>query len=368
MKVPQPVYGTRSNGLIRSLNGVIRDGTSPNIHTEQPDYVKKEGGSPRTVLVQSSTHTPTHQHNITNNNKPTPSQITIINNSVVNATTSNQTETSSTSSSVQNNPSINTAAATAQGTIILDNRSNLIIKKIPSSDDTNKNNNSASDDNCSESEQPTSSSSTTTITTTPPSSSSTVSSSSLSVNDSGYRGSNNTVIISNRLNQHTHHLNSIPSQYHLISESPGGLLPASQLHIANPQMPPYNSWAFDLSTKTDITEKGEILPGMVVGGSTALFETMRNNNIALYNVGEGTLLNHAPTNVNDIIHDTLKEYNQEEQHGQHEEANYLTLNSANGETESRSPMHQEDISFVQLQNVTQMNHQILEAEYEHENR
>lgn len=130
-------------------------------------------------------------------------------------------------------------------------------------------------------------------------------------------------------------------------------------------MPPY-SWPFDLSTKTDISEKGEILPGMVVGGSSALFETMRNNNIALYNVGEGALLNHAPTNVNDIIDDTLKEYNQEEQHGQHEEANYLTLNSANGEAESRSPMHQEDISFVQLQNVTQMN-QIMESEYEHEN-
>ncbi|KAL5273322.1 GATA4.2 family protein [Megaselia abdita] len=364
MKVPQPVYGTRSNGLLRSLNGVIRDGNSPNVHLEQQDYGKKEGGSPRTVLVQSS-HTSTHQHNI-NNNKPIQSQITIINNSVVNAATSNQTETSSTSSSVQNNPSINTAASTAQGTIILDNRSNLIIKKINSSDDNHKNNNSASDDNCSESEQrttseQTSSPSTTTITTTPPSSSAIVSSS-LSANDStaGYRGSNNTVIISNRLNPHTHHLNSIQSQY-LISESGGNILAAPQpVH----QMPPY-TWPYDLSTKTDIAEKPEILPGMVVSGASALFETMRNN-IALYNVEGGTILNHGPTNVNDIIDDTLKEYNQDEQHTQHEETNYLTLSSANGETEARSPMHQEDMSFVQLQNVTQMT-PCIDSEYEHEN-
>lgn len=363
MKVPQPVYGTRSNGLLRSLNGVIRDGASPTVHIPTEEYGKKEGGSPRTVLVQSSTDSPTHLNNTTNN-KPIQPHATIINNSVVNATTSNLTETSSTSSSVQNNPSINTAAA--QGTIILDNRSNLIIKKIPSSDDNNKNN-SASDDNCSESE-PQTTSTTTIITTAPPSSASQaiVSSSSLSANSvhdstAGYRGSNNTVIISNRLNpQHQHHLNSLQSQYLISEPSP------SQLHIPHSSMPPY-SWPFDLSTKTDISEKGEILPGMVVGGGTpTLFETMRNNNIALYSVGEATLLNHAPANVNEIIDDTLKEYNQEEQHGQNEEANYLTLNSANGEAESRSPMHHEDISFVQLQNVTQMN-QIMEADYEHEN-
>lgn len=357
MKVPQPVYGTRSNGLLRSLNGVIRDGNSPTVHIPTEDYGKKEGGSPRTVLVQSSTDSPTHL-NHTTNNKPIQPHITIINNSVVNATTSNQTETSSTSSSVQNNPSINTAA---QGTIILDNRSNLIIKKIPSSDDNIKSN-SASDDNCSESE-PQTTSTPTIITTAPPSSASPaiVSSSSLSAHDStaGYRGSNNTVIISNRLNQHQHHLNSLQSQYLISEPSP------TQLHIPHPSMPPY-SWPFDLSTKTDISEKGEIIPGMVVGSTSALFETMRNNNIALYNVGEATLLNHAPANVNEIIDDTLKEYNQEEQHGQHEEANYLTLNSANGEAESRSPMHQEDISFVQLQNVSQMN-QIMEGDYEHEN-
>lgn len=362
MKAPQPIYGTRSNGLLRSMNGVIRDGASPTIHmpNEHQDYGKKEGGSPRTVLVQSVTDTPTH--NITNNSnhkQPLHSQVTIINNSVVNATTSNQSETSSIASSVQNNPSINTAA---QGAIVLDNRNNLIIKKIHSSDDHNQTNNSASDDNCSESEQQQQQS---TASTAPPSSSS---SNTTSVNDSttGYRGSNNTVIISNRLNQHTHHLNTLQSQY-LISEPTGSILPsAPQLHIPHhPTMPPY-TWPFDLSTKPDISEKSEMLSGIVLGGSNALFETIRSNNIALYNVGEAGLLNHAATNVNDIIDDTLKDYNQEEQHGQHEEANYLTLNSNNGDTESRSPLHQEDMNFVQLQTVSQMN-PIIENDYEHEN-
>lgn len=337
----------------------------------EQDCIKKEGGSPRTVLVQAptSTNTPTHNNNTTtsnNNNKaPLQSQITIINNSVVNATTSNQSETSSTSSLVQNNPSINTAAGTttttisspapassttvpASGTITLDNRSHLIIKKIPQSDEK-----LGSEENCSESDK-----APTTPATTP---AATVT----SVNDSigGYRGAQSSVIIPNlsRLNPNQiSHFSSIPSPY--FSAESGTLL-------ASNSMPPY-SWPYDLSTtKTDISDKGELIPGMVVGtgDSTSAHTRFALDAMRLYNV-DGAIISQTQ-NVNDIIENTLEDYEQDEQ--QHaangEEANYLTLSSANGEGESRSPMH-EDMNFANLTTVQQITPMGIEGDYEHDNR